>query len=184
MIKFSLPKLKGPSCWSSRCGAMGRAASWEHGDSGSVPFPAQRVKDRVLQGSDPWPGSSVCHGADKRKGKKGTSCSGLNACVPLLEFRCRSPHPEVTVSGHLGEDWGPQEWHCCPHKKDPQRTPRPDSQPRHAGSSHTCKRHHRLQQRRILNPLSKARDRTCILLVTSLVLNLLGHNGNALSFQK
>ena len=36
-----------------------------------------------------------------------------------------------------------------------------------------------LQQRRILNPLMEARDRTYILMETSQVLNLLSHNGNS-----
>ena len=35
------------------------------------------------------------------------------------------------------------------------------------------------QQYRILNPLSEARDRTCILTNTTLVCNLLSHNGNS-----
>ena len=39
-----------------------------------------------------------------------------------------------------------------------------------------------LQQHWILNPLSKARDQTCILMDTSQVPNLLGHNENSQSF--
>ena len=39
-----------------------------------------------------------------------------------------------------------------------------------------CDLHHSLWQRRILNPLSEARDRTCILMDTSWVLNWLSHN--------
>ena len=35
------------------------------------------------------------------------------------------------------------------------------------------------QQHRILNPLSETRDQTHILMDTSLVLNLLNHNGNS-----
>ena len=41
-----------------------------------------------------------------------------------------------------------------------------------------CDLHHSSWQRRILNPLREARDRTCILMDTSRVLNLLRHNGN------
>ena len=39
--------------------------------------------------------------------------------------------------------------------------------------------YHSLQQCRILNPLSEARDRTRILMETNQVLNLLSHNGNS-----
>ena len=42
-----------------------------------------------------------------------------------------------------------------------------------------CNLHHSLQQHWILNPLSKARDGTHILMDTSQVLNLLSHNGNS-----
>ena len=41
-----------------------------------------------------------------------------------------------------------------------------------------CNLCHSFQQHQILNPLSKARDRTCILMDTSQVLNSLSHNGN------
>ena len=44
---------------------------------------------------------------------------------------------------------------------------------------HICDLCRSLQQRHILNPLSEARDRTCILIETSWVLNLLSHNGNS-----
>ena len=46
--------------------------------------------------------------------------------------------------------------------------------------THVCDLHHSSWQRQILNPLSKARDRTRVLLESSWVLNLLSHNGNAL----
>ena len=42
-----------------------------------------------------------------------------------------------------------------------------------------CNFHHSSQKCQILNPLSEARDRTCILMDTSWVLNLLSHNGNS-----
>ena len=35
--------------------------------------------------------------------------------------------------------------------------------------SHVCDLHHSLRQRQILNPLSKASDRTCVLMDTSWV---------------
>ena len=41
--------------------------------------------------------------------------------------------------------------------------------------------HHSLQQHWVLNPLSKARDQTHILMDTSQFLNLLSHNGNSCS---
>ena len=44
--------------------------------------------------------------------------------------------------------------------------------------SHICNPCHRLQQCQILNPLTKARDRTCILMDTSWVLHPLSHNRN------
>ena len=34
--------------WSSHCGATGTAASWERWDIGSIPGPAQGVKDPAL----------------------------------------------------------------------------------------------------------------------------------------
>ena len=42
-----------------------------------------------------------------------------------------------------------------------------------------CDLHHSLPQCQILNPLSKARERTHILMDTSRVLNLLSHSGNS-----
>ena len=46
--------------------------------------------------------------------------------------------------------------------------------------SHVCNLHHSSGPHWILNPLNEARDQTCILMDTSLVLNLLSHNGNSL----
>ena len=46
--------------------------------------------------------------------------------------------------------------------------------------SRICDPCHNLRQCRILNPLSKARDRTCILMHVSWVLYLLSRNGNSL----
>ena len=42
-----------------------------------------------------------------------------------------------------------------------------------------CDLHHRSQQRQILNPQSEARGRTCILMDTSQVLNVLSQSGNS-----
>ena len=44
-----------------------------------------------------------------------------------------------------------------------------------------CDLHHSSRQRRILNPLSEARDQTCVLMDMSQVLNLLSHDGNSAS---
>ena len=44
---------------------------------------------------------------------------------------------------------------------------------------HICDLHHSSQQCQILNPLSKARDQTCVLMDTSGVHNPLSHNGNS-----
>ena len=45
--------------------------------------------------------------------------------------------------------------------------------------SHLCDLCFRLWQRWILNPLSKARDQTCILMDTSRILKWLSHNKNS-----
>ena len=51
--------------------------------SGSIPGPAQQVKDLALlqlrlSGSDliPWPKSSICHGAAKKKKERGKKENG------------------------------------------------------------------------------------------------------------
>lgn len=46
-------------------------------------------------------------------------------------------------------------------------------------SSHTCNLSHSLWQCQILNTLSEARDRTCLLMDITLVLNPPSHNGNS-----
>ena len=58
------------------CGAVGWAASWEYWNTGSIPSPAQWVKDLALPqlwlelqlqlGSDPWPQNSIW-GSKKEK---------------------------------------------------------------------------------------------------------------------
>ena len=52
------------------------------------------------------------------------------------------------------------------------------------GPSHICNLRYSLQQCWIINPLSEARDRTCIciLMDTTWVLNLRSHNGNSSPF--
>ena len=45
--------------------------------------------------------------------------------------------------------------------------------------SHICDLYHSSQQYWVLNPLSKARDQTCILMDTSQIFNPLSHNGNS-----
>ena len=45
--------------------------------------------------------------------------------------------------------------------------------------SHICDLHHSSQQHWILNPLSEARDQTCILTDPSQVRSLLSHKGNS-----
>ena len=51
------------------------------------------------------------------------------------------------------------------------------------GLSHICDLHHSSWQRWILNPLSTARDQTCILIDISWVHNLLSHNRNSLNVE-
>ena len=45
--------------------------------------------------------------------------------------------------------------------------------------SHICDLERSLQEQLILNPLNQSRDRTCILMASSHVLNLLSHSGNS-----
>ena len=47
--------------------------------------------------------------------------------------------------------------------------------------SHICNLHRSLWQHQMLNPLSKAKDQTCILMNTSQVLNPLSHKGSSSS---
>ena len=52
---------------------MGSAASLEQRDIGSIPGPAQWVKDLVLPKlwlrSDPWPGNSMYYGVEEKTNK-------------------------------------------------------------------------------------------------------------------
>ena len=59
------------------CGAVGSMVSLERWPAALVPGPAQWVKDptfpqlwfrlQLWLGSDPWPGTSMCHGAAKKE---------------------------------------------------------------------------------------------------------------------
>ena len=61
------------------CGAKGLVMSWECWVTGSIPGPAQWVKDLALLqlrlwsqlhfGSDSWPGNSICCRASKNENK-------------------------------------------------------------------------------------------------------------------
>lgn len=65
---------------SSHCGTTGLVVSWKRWDAGLTPGLAQWVKNLVLLqpklrsqlqfGSNPWPGTSTCHGQPKKKKKK------------------------------------------------------------------------------------------------------------------
>ena len=72
--------LKNTQAWSFQCGTTGSVASREHGDAGSDPGLARRVKDLALPQlwlrlqlwlrSDLWPGNSICQGAAKKEKTK------------------------------------------------------------------------------------------------------------------
>lgn len=71
------------NCRCSCCSATGLAVSWEFWDPGSVPGPAQRVKDAVLLQlrlrsqlwveSDPWSGNTPYAPGQLKKEKKETT---------------------------------------------------------------------------------------------------------------
>ena len=81
-------------------------------------------------------------------------------------FGLLGPHPRHMEVPRLGSN---QSCSC-----------RPTAQPQpHGILSHICHLRHSSQQYQILNPLSEISDRTCILMATGQVLNLLGHNSNS-----
>ena len=76
---------------SSCCDTTGLEVSWEGWDTGSIPGPAQWVKDLALLqlqyrsnlqlGSDPWSLNSKCHGVAKKQNKIRTILCGFIATV-------------------------------------------------------------------------------------------------------
>ena len=66
------------------CGAVGSMVSLERWPAALVPGPAQWVKDptfpqlwfrlQLWLGSDPWPGTSMCHGAAKKRKNNQVAC--------------------------------------------------------------------------------------------------------------
>ena len=79
LFTHSINNFKRDICCSPHCGAMRLLVSWERWDTGSIPSPAQRVKDLALPQLslrlqlwlrfNPWLKNSMCHGSAK-KGKK------------------------------------------------------------------------------------------------------------------
>ena len=79
---------------------------------------------------------------------------------------------------------GPHPWHMEVPRLGVESDPQPQAYARATAMpdpSCLCDLHHSSPQHRILNPLSKARDQTCILMGTSQVCNSLSHNRNSVS---
>ena len=98
------------------CGTTGSAVSQERWDTGSIPSPAQWVKDPALLRfrlwlwlrSDPWPGNSMCCGVAKHEKIKKVLTSWYIK-TPLLHTYQNGQNPEHWLTPNGGEDVEQQE---------------------------------------------------------------------------
>ena len=90
----------------------------------------------------------------------------LLVCLLVLLFRPHPRHMEVTKQG-VQLELQPPAYTIATAVPDP---------------SLVCNLQHSSRQCQILNRLSKARDRTCILMYTKQILGLLSRKGNSLMF--
>ena len=125
--------------------------SWECWDTGSIPGLVWWVNDPQLWlrlslrlGPDPWPRSSICHGAAKNEEKKKKKAVTDNLLFIYCFLGPHLRHMEVPWLGVKLELQLPA-YATVTAMQDP---------------SHVCYLHHRSQQCQILNPLSEAGDRT------------------------
>ena len=147
---------------------------------------AQRVKDLVLpqfwlrsqlqRGFGPWPETCICHGCSQKKDF--IKPVNLGRGVGYFFSLCWRSERMDFIFLFLG----PRVWHMEVSRLEVEwelhllacstATATQDL-------SCVCDLHQCSRQCWILNPLSQARDRTCILVDTSWFLNLLSHNGNS-----